>query len=42
MKLFDSLMLKFENGNWANDPELSLMDTILEKNPKLIYAQESH
>ena len=36
MKLFEPLLLKFEEGNWANDPELGLMDTILEQNPKLI------
>jgi len=30
------LKLKFEDGNWANDPELGLMDTILEQNPELI------
>ena len=36
MKIFEPLLLKFEDGNWANDPELGLMDTILEQNPKLI------
>ena len=36
MKLFEPLTLKFEDGNWASDPELALIDTILEKNPKLI------
>jgi IS5 family transposase len=41
MKLFEPLMLKFEDGNWASDPELGLMDTILEKNPKLITMLES-
>ena len=34
-------MLKFEKGNWARDPELGLMDTILEQNPKLITMLES-
>jgi len=34
-------MLKFEDGNWAGDPELGLMDTILEQNPKLIKMLES-
>jgi len=33
-------MLKFEDGNWAGDPELGLMDTILEQNPKLIKMLE--
>jgi len=41
MKLFEPLMLKFEEGNWAGDPELGLMDTILEQNPKLIKMLES-
>ena len=36
MKLLEPLVLKFENANWANDPELGLMDTILEQYPKLI------
>jgi len=36
MKLFEPLTLKFEDGNWASDPELALIDTILEKNPKLL------
>jgi IS5 family transposase len=34
-------MLKFEEGNWANDPELGLMDTMLEQNPQLIQMPES-
>ena len=41
MKLFELLTLKFEDGNWAGDPELGLMDTILEQNPKLIKMLES-
>jgi IS5 family transposase len=41
MKIFEPLMLKFEDGNWANDPELGLMDTILEQNPGLIKKMES-
>jgi len=36
MKIFEPLVLKFEDGNWALDPELGLIDTILEQNPKLI------
>jgi len=34
-------MLKFEDGNWVCDPELGLMDTILEQNPKLIKILEN-
>jgi len=41
MKIFEPLVLKFEDGNWANDPELGLMDIILEQNPKLIKLLES-
>ncbi|MDR0286173.1 MAG: ISNCY family transposase, partial [Clostridiales bacterium] len=41
MKLFEPLMLKFEDGNWASDPELGLMDTILEQNPRLIKMLEN-
>jgi IS5 family transposase len=40
MKLFEPLMLKFEDGNWAIDPELGLMDTILGLNPHLIEMLE--
>jgi IS5 family transposase len=40
MKIFEPLLLKFEDGNWANAPELGLMDTILEHNPKLIKLLE--
>jgi hypothetical protein len=38
MKLFEPLMLmlKFENPKWVNDPELGLIDTVLEKHPKLM------
>ena len=41
MKIFEPLVLKFEDGNWALDPELGLIDTILEQNPKLIKMLES-
>ena len=40
MKIFESVMLKFEEGNWASDPELGLLDTILEQNPELIKMLE--
>jgi len=36
MKLFQPLTLKFEDGNWISDPELGLIDTILELKPELI------
>ena len=35
MQLFEPLRLKFEKANWANNPEFGLMDTILEKHPRL-------
>jgi len=41
MRIFEPLALKFEDGNWANDPELGLMDTILEQKPELIKMLES-
>jgi IS5 family transposase len=36
MRRFEPLMLKFENPKWINDPELGLIDTVLEENPQLI------
>jgi hypothetical protein len=33
MKIFEPLMLKFENPKWINDPELGLIDTVLEEHP---------
>lgn len=35
MQLFEPLRLKFEQANWARNPEFGLMDTILEKHPEL-------
>ena len=35
MKLFEDFKLKFEQPNWARDPELGLIDTILEKHTDL-------
>jgi len=34
MKLFESWKFKFENPDWARNPEFGLIDTILEKNPQ--------
>jgi hypothetical protein len=36
MKIFEPLMLKFEDPKWINDPELGLIDTVLEEHPELI------
>ena len=36
MKLFTDLTLKFEQPNWARNPEFGLMDTILEQHPDLL------
>lgn len=36
MKMFEDFKIKFESPDWSRDPELGLMDTILEKNPHLI------
>jgi IS5 family transposase len=35
MKILNDLKLKLENPNWALDPELALIDTILNENPRL-------
>jgi len=35
MKLFEDFQLKFEQPNWARDPELGLIDTIFEQHPNL-------
>src|SRR4030043_2053699 len=35
MKILNELRLKLDNPNWAVDPELALIDTILNQNPKL-------
>lgn len=36
MKLFSDLTIKFEQPNWAKNPEFGLLDSILEKRPDLI------
>jgi len=35
MKLFEDFQLKFEQHNWFRDPELGLIDTILDSDPDL-------
>jgi len=40
MKLFEDLKIKFEKPNWARNPELGLIDTILEQHPHLIALLE--
>lgn len=37
MKLFEEFKLKFDLPDWSRDPELGLIDTILEQHPHLIY-----
>jgi IS5 family transposase len=34
-KILNDLKLKFDNPNWALDPELALIDTVLEQHPEL-------
>lgn len=34
-KILNDLKLKFDNANWALDPELALIDTVLEQHPEL-------
>jgi IS5 family transposase len=36
MKLFEDFKIKFERPDWCRDPELGLVDTILEQHPRLI------
>ncbi len=36
MKLFEPLQLKFQQADWANNPEFGLMDTILDHHPRLL------
>lgn len=36
MKLFEDFTIKFEKPDWARDPELGLMDTIIEQHSHLI------
>ncbi len=36
MKLFTNLTLKFEQANWAKNPEFGLIDTILEQHPEFL------
>jgi IS5 family transposase len=35
LKLFNDLVLKFERPDWSKNPEMGLIDTILERNPSL-------
>jgi IS5 family transposase len=39
-KLFETLRLKFEKTDWANNREFGLLDTILEQHPELIKLVE--
>lgn len=36
MKLFSDLTIKFEQANWAKNPEFGLMDTIIEQHTDLV------
>jgi len=36
MKVFEDFKIRFEQPNWKNDPELGLVDTVLEKHPHLL------
>ncbi len=40
MQLFETLRLKFEQANWARNPEFGLLDTILEQHPEIIQIAE--
>jgi transposase, IS5 family len=41
MKLFNELLLKFERSDWSKNPELGLIDTILDSRPELLSLLES-
>lgn len=36
MKLFEDFKIKYEKADWSRDPELGLIDTILEQHPHLV------
>lgn len=36
MQLFEDFKIRFEQPNWKNDPELGLIDSVLEKHPHII------
>lgn len=36
MKIYNDLLLKFENPDWSINPEFCVIDTIIEKNPSII------
>ena len=36
MRLFEDFRIKFEKPDWSRDPELGLIDTILEQHPHLV------
>jgi IS5 family transposase len=40
LKLFETLKLKFEKVDWANNAEFGLLDTVLEQHPELIKLVE--
>ncbi|GHV61979.1 hypothetical protein FACS1894195_3320 [Bacteroidia bacterium] len=37
MKLFEDFKIKFEQADWSRNPELGLVDTLLETHPELIH-----
>lgn len=41
MQLFETLKIKFENPDWANNPSFGLIDTILEVHPALLKIVEA-
>ena len=40
MKLFEDLLIKFEQADWSRNPEFGLLDTILEGHPELLNIVE--
>ena len=38
MQLFEDFKIRFEQTNWKNDPELGLIDSVLERHPHIIFT----
>lgn len=38
MQLFEDFKIRFEQPNWKNDPELGLIDSVLERHPHIIFT----
>jgi IS5 family transposase len=41
MKIFEDIHIKYEQADWSRNPELGLLDTILEFHPELLKIVEA-